>query len=94
MIWQDVVITITSVVFVLSLIPQVYDGFKEKVGPIKLQTSIPIFLCVYINGFVFSTLGLYFSAVVTVVNGTLWFVLFLHRVMYGKPIRSNDAKGV
>lgn len=82
--WQDIVITIVDIFFVLSLIPQVYHGFKEKVGPIKFETSIPTFLGSYIIAIVFWTLKLYFSASLSILIGTMWLALFIQRWIYHK----------
>jgi len=82
MIWQDIVITVVSVVFCVSLMPQVYCGFKEKRGPIKFQTSIPTFLGLYVICITYFTLGLYASAAITFVTGTIWLVLFFQRLLY------------
>ena len=80
--WQDTVITIANILFSISLMPQVYHGFKEKVGPIKFQTSIPTFIGLYAVSFTFYTLFLYFSAVLTFLTGTLWLILFIQRLIY------------
>ncbi len=84
MIWQDIVITAASITFSLSLIPQVYSGFKERTGPIKFQTSIPTFVGLYAITVAMWTLTLTFSAIVTFITGTLWFLLFLQRALYKK----------
>jgi hypothetical protein len=82
MTWQDAVITIVSIVFSLSLVPQIYFGFQEKRGPIKFQTSIPTFLGMYILGFTYSSLGLRYSTIMSFVTGTLWLALFIQRLIY------------
>jgi len=84
MIWQDVVIAVANVVFSVSLIPQVHHGFKKKVGPIKFQTSIPISLGLSTIAFTFFTLSLCFSAVVSFIQGALWLVLAIQRLIYSK----------
>lgn len=84
MIWQDILISSMSIVFSISLIPQIYSGFKEKTGPIKFQTSIPTFIGLYVVSFVYYTLSLYFSSIITFITGTIWLLLFIQRVMYKK----------
>ena len=37
----------------------------------------------YAMAFAFFTINLAFSAVVSSVNGTLWLILFIQRIMYG-----------
>jgi len=82
--WQDILITIGNLAFSISLIPQVYSGFKEKSGPIKYQTSAPTFIFLYTFVFAFYSLHLYFSAVVSVFTGTMWLLLFIQRLIYKK----------
>jgi len=82
MIWQDIVITIAGVIFSVALIPQVYNGYKDKVGPIKFQTSIPTFVGLYAVSFSFWTLSLLFSSIVTFITGSMWFLLFIQRLIY------------
>lgn len=82
MIWQDLVITATNIVFSVSLVPQVIHGFKEKKGTITLQTSIPTFIGLFVISITFLTLSLYFSAGMSFITGGLWFMLFIQRLKY------------
>lgn len=82
--WQDIVVTIGNIVFVISLIPQVYHGFKEKNGPIKFQTSGPTFFFMYVFVAVYYSLQLYSSAIVAFFVGTMWLILFIQRLIYKK----------
>lgn len=82
--WQDTVIAIANVVFSISLIIQVYYGFKEKIGPIKFLTSLPTFIGLFAISFAFWTLGLYFSTIVSFFNGVLWSLLFVQKLIYNK----------
>lgn len=84
MIWQDIVLTIASIVFSVALIPQIYYGFKNKAGTIKFQTSIPTFVGLYAISFTYYTLLLYFATITSFVAGTLWFILFIQRLIYSK----------
>jgi len=40
MMWQDIIASLASVLFVCSLLPQIIYGFKTKKGLIALQFSI------------------------------------------------------
>jgi hypothetical protein len=84
MIWQDFLIFIANIIFAVSLIIQVYYGFKEKAGPIKFQASIPTMTALYAISIAFWSLALYFSAIVSFFNGTMWFLLFIQRLSYNK----------
>ena len=87
MIWQDVVISIVSVVFLVSLSVQVYCGFKEKIGAIKLATALPTALGLFVITFTYFTLSLTFSAIVGFFTALLWSLLCVQRVMYNKKKR-------
>ena len=82
--WQDIIITVGNLVFSISLIPQVYSGFKEKTGPIKYQTSVPTVIILYAFVLVFYSLQLYFSAIISGLTGTMWLLLFIQRIKYKK----------
>ncbi|HLD06899.1 MAG TPA: hypothetical protein VJC16_05190 [Candidatus Nanoarchaeia archaeon] len=82
MIWQDAVMTVANSIFALSLIPQVYHGFKEKKGFIKPATSVPTFISIYAVAFSFYTLSLFFSSITAAITGTLWLILFIQRQIY------------
>ncbi len=82
MLWQDIIITLINIVFSVSLIPQIYHGFKHKVGPIQYHPSVPTFLGLYIITFTYLSLHLYFSAAMSLVTGTLWLTLCVQRVLY------------
>ncbi len=84
MIWQDGVITAANVLFSISIAIQVYYGFREKIGPIKFQTSIPTFIGLFAMSVAFWSLGLISSAAISFLSGLLWFMLFIQRVIYGK----------
>jgi hypothetical protein len=84
MVWQDIVIAIANVLFGYSLAYQVYYGFKKKRGFLTLQASAPTTIGLYALSFAFFTLNLYLSTVVSFFNGTMWFWLFIQRLVYKK----------
>lgn len=84
MIWQDIIITIANLLFTYSLFHQVIYGFKKKKGLLTLTTSGLTTLGLYAMAISFLTLNLYFSAVVSSLNATLWLILLIQRVIYNK----------
>ena len=82
MIWQDTTIAIVIIAFSYALLPQVYQGFKQKKGLINLQTSTITALGMYILSFVYFTLELYFSTIMSLITGTLWAILFFQKIAY------------
>ena len=84
MAWQDLVIAVVNAILTVSLVPQVYQNFRNKKGPITFATSIPTFLGLYVMAFCFITLSLYYSAIMVSLCGTLWLVFFIQRIIYAK----------
>lgn len=84
MIWQDTVISIANIFFSFSLIVQVYYGFKEKTGPIKILTSAPTFIGSYAISYAFWTMELYSSSMLSFLIASLWLMLFMQRLIYNK----------
>ena len=82
MTWQDIVITIVIIAFAYALIPQIYQGFKQKKGFINLQTSGITSIGMYVITFVYFTLSLYFSTIIGFITGTLWAILFFQKLIY------------
>jgi len=80
--WQDIVITIIIISFSYALIPQIYKGFKEKRGLINLQTSMITGFGMYLISMIYFTLNLYFSAIIGIITGMFWTILFLQKLIY------------
>jgi hypothetical protein len=92
MVWQDVAISVASLVFSLSLLPQLWAGFREKKGPIKPQTSVPTFAGLFVVSCAYFTLSLIFSAIVCFLTGCIWLALFLQRVAYGENGKEKSGR--
>jgi hypothetical protein len=84
MVWQDIVIAIANVLFGYSLAYQVWRGFKDKKGYLTLQASVLTAVGLYALAISFFTLGLFVSTIVSTFNGTMWLILFIQRILYGK----------
>ncbi|MBU3906733.1 MAG: hypothetical protein KKA64_00610 [Nanoarchaeota archaeon] len=82
--WQDVVIAIVNVLFAYSLVYQVYVGFRDKKGFLSLQTSILTTIGLYAVAFVYFSLNLYLSTIISFFNGGMWFLLLFQRLVYKK----------
>ena len=82
MTWQDILITIVIIAFSYALLPQIYQGFKQKKGLINLQTSGITGLGMFILTFVYLTLELYFSSMMIFISGILWTILFAQKLIY------------
>jgi len=82
--WQDIVLMIVSILLSYALIPQVIKGFKSKRRLISTETSIITFLGLYVASYIYLTLNLYFTTIVTFITGTLWLILFIQSMIYKK----------
>jgi len=82
MIWQDIIITIANFLFAYALIPQLYRGFKTKRAAMVLQTAILTTIGLYATSLAFFTLSLYFSGTISLINGTLWAMLLIQKLIY------------
>jgi uncharacterized protein with PQ loop repeat len=82
--WQDIVISIASVLLCMALVPQIIKGFKEKREEISILTASITTLGMYIVAFTYFTLNLPVSTIVAIVTGSLWLVLFIQSVIYKK----------
>ncbi|MDP3880879.1 MAG: hypothetical protein Q8Q32_01710 [bacterium] len=84
MIWQDIAITIASVVFTVALVPQLVYGFREKRASMQRITSIPTFIGLYVVAFSYFTLELYFSCAITSMAATIWLLFYIQTILYAK----------
>lgn len=82
MVWQDIVLMISSIIMGYALIPQIYMNFRKKKCGINLQTSSVTFVALFVAAFVYFTLSLFFTFILTVFAGILWFVLFVQKKIY------------
>ena len=82
---RDLILTICSVAFGYALIPQVIYGFKNKLGTVTLQTAGITCAGLYTIAGVYLSLHLWFASAACAVTATLWLILLIQRLMYGKP---------
>ena len=82
MVWQDIVISVVSVIFCFALLPQVVEGFKIKKGAISYGTSIPIFLGLLAIGYTYYTLSLHHSVALTLIQAVFWLILIVQRDVF------------
>jgi uncharacterized protein with PQ loop repeat len=80
--WQDLAITIVGIILNLAMLPQITRGFKLKRKMMASSTALITTIGVFIVGYVFFTLNLYFSALLQLVGGTFWAILFIQSRIY------------
>jgi hypothetical protein len=82
--WQDIALTVASLVFIVALLPTVVSRTSKPV----LSTSVLNAAVSFGIAIVYATLHLWFAALTTGINGTLWMTiamqtLLLHRAEAG-----------
>ena len=82
MVWQDIVIMVANLLFVVSLLNQIIYGFKYKSCNITLLTSGLTIMGLFSMAIAFFTLGLYLSTFAGVISVILWLFIFIQRVIY------------
>lgn len=72
--WQDVVITVGQIIFIIALIPAVKHQHKPP-----FPTSILNAIVLFSFAIVYITLSLWFASITTAIVGFLWLVLALQK---------------
>ncbi len=80
--WQDIVITVSIILFAYALIPQIVKGFRKRKQDILLQTSLITAIGMYAITIAYLTLGLIFSTITAAITGTLWAIIALQKIFY------------
>jgi len=70
--WQDIVLAIGQILFILALIPAVKHLHKPP-----LTTSIMNGVVLLVFAAIYISLSLWFAAVTTAITGGMWFTLAL-----------------
>lgn len=85
MVWQDLVITIVTILFAYAMIPQIYYGFRKKIGAITYQFSIVNIFAMTALTVTYYSLGLIFATIVNSILTILWIILLIQRIIYLPP---------
>ncbi len=73
--WQDWVLAIGQIFFLLALLPSVFSSDK----PSK-YSSAPTAMVLYLFSYTFYTLGLTWGAITSFLVGVIWTVLFFQKL--------------
>lgn len=76
--WQDLILTIGSIIFTLALIPSVMSKDKPALSSSLLTGAV---LLVFAG--VYASLALWFSMVTTVITGLVWLLLAYQKFSRG-----------
>ena len=72
--WQDVVLTIGQVIFIIALFPSILSKDKPALQTCMLTSAVAFSIAV-----VYLTLSIPFAAISAALNGTLWLVLAVQK---------------
>lgn len=82
--WQDIVLTIGQVIFIVALFPSILS--KDKPA---LQTSILTSAVSFSISIVYITLNIKFAAISAGINGILWLILATQKYKQNKPAKRS-----
>tara|TARA_Y100000310_G_scaffold316947_1_gene369257 strand:- start:10899 stop:11162 length:264 start_codon:yes stop_codon:yes gene_type:complete len=84
MVWQDIIVSLTNLIFIYAMLPQIIYGFKTKKGLISIQFSGLNILAMIGLIFVYASFDLPFSIILTIILIILWIILLFQRLKYKK----------
>ena len=88
--WQDYVSGGAIIGFNIALLPQIYDGFKEKVSVIKIPTATITTTGMATLTVTNYTLDLFFASYMCGIGSILWGILLYQSIKYkNKSLEDN-----
>ncbi|MHA1111333.1 MAG: hypothetical protein ACTSRE_09540 [Promethearchaeota archaeon] len=85
MVWQDIVLALVNLGFVITLIPQVVKVIKTKsAGDFAWTSTIFYWIGLYAIGGIFLTLEFYLTSIPYFITGTLWGIIVILKKRYNK----------
>lgn len=73
--WQDILISIGTLIFLISLLPTLFN----RNAKVPLLTSVPTFIILFLFAYTFFTLELYFTMIADILTGTVWLLIAILR---------------
>jgi hypothetical protein len=80
MLWQDIVLSIGSIVFIFALIPTVFSKDKPP-----LASSIPTGIVLFVFAMVYFSLHLLSTGITNLITSTLWFIIAFQKYFTDHP---------
>jgi len=84
MVWQDIALMIVNAVFAIALVPQILEGYRKKLGLIRLEASIPTALGMLVITIAYFSMNLILATIFALVLMILWTIIVVQRLVY-KP---------
>jgi hypothetical protein len=82
--WQDIALSIVSVLFNIALVPQILYGRKIKRKTIATSTAALTSIGAIFIAYIYFTLGLYLSVAIQFIGTILWIILLIQSIKYKK----------
>ena len=83
MVWQDTALSIINFGFILTLIPAIFQNYKNKdVKGQSLLTYVSTAVLLSIMAYLFLTLELWLSSVATAGTAVTWYILLYQKIVY------------
>jgi len=86
----DLIFTVASVIFCVTLIPTIRQQTRDKSSTIPMTTSVLTAGLLAADAFAFAYLGSWLPAVTTLTTGSAWAIIALQRRVYGDPTAKGD----
>lgn len=74
--WQDMVLSIGSLIFVVALLPSIFSPHKPS-----FSTSASTGAVLIVFGFTYISLNLWYAATTTFLSGVLWAILAVQKAL-------------
>jgi len=82
MTWQDIVLSVVSISFTYSLIPQIIYSVKKQSVDISWQTLIITSIGLLVMAVTLGTINLNLTAITTWITSFCWFILLFIKIEY------------
>lgn len=83
--WQDLVLAICVLAFNIALVPSVIGKDKPRIS-----TSLMTFVFLLPQAYVFLTLSLWYSFIMSATNAILWFILAIQKVRQNSKLATKS----
>jgi len=79
---SDIIIMVCSIIFSVSLIPQVIYNFRNNTCGIPLTTSVPTAIGLYIMSTVYISNNWMYAATIGLLTAVMWTTILIQKLKY------------
>jgi len=80
--WQDIPLSLVSILFSVFLIPMIFDSLRGRV--VNMWSALATSIGLYSTSTIYLSLGLFFATATTAMSATVWLILLMLAVKYRK----------